>query len=930
MQHLRIFLSSPGDVSRERQLALEVIDRLESERAHRERLKLEVVAWDKPGAGTAMPAQMEPQEAIDRGLKKPSECDIVIVIFWARMGTLLSEKHLKPDGSRYRSGTEYEYLDALGAAKKSGKPNVLLYRRKTPSPVLPNDPKRDEIIKQWDLVESFFSECRNSDGSFKSFYKEYDEPSDFKDLLDADLRDIITRHLDSHPPAKTEVAPVTQKPSWEDSPFPGLRAFLPEEALIFHGRGREIDGMIARLSSSECRFIAVVGASGSGKSSLVAAGLLPALEKNAIHGSREWAWGRFTPGEMSDNPFIALAAALKPMIEKHSQTPRDTAVQLERDPSSITRFFEMALEGKPDWAELLLFIDQFEELFTLVDKNYQSPFVELLALAAKTLRVRIVVTMRADFYHRCLQWPVLDTLIAAGQYPLLAPGFGALSEMIVRPAERAGIGYETDLAQRILDETGKEPGALALMAYALSELWQASKGGGLMMTHAAYDSFNGVRGAIGKRAEDTFKETLEALKSDEAELQAALTRVFRELIEVDERGVATRRRALQSQVAKEAVATALVKALTDSRLMVTSGEGKTPVVEVAHEAIFTHWPRLKNWIAATSDAHRLRRQVREAAEQWDACGQAKKYLWPDERVVEAADMLERLGLKIEDLSDAERCFLGPIDRDAMLAALDDPATPHELRATIGVRLSLLGDPRPGVGLRADGLPDIVWCEVPRGKVTLEEKAGTFSVKPFYIAKYLVTWKQYRAFLDADDGFKESRWWKELALQPTSPGRQFNQYDNHPAENVAWVEAVAFCRWLSAKLGYELRLPSEWEWQQSATGGDSANEYPWGPWDSNRANTYESDLQRSTAVGMYLQGISPVGALDMSGNLWEYCLNEYDNPKRIEVSGEKSRALRGGCWFDGRVFARCAYRYGNHPNDRYNYVGFRLVCASPIF
>ena len=198
MQHLHIFLSSPGDVSRERQLAREVIERIQSERAHRDRLKLEVVAWDKPGAGTAMPAQMEPQEAIDRGLKKPSDCNIVVVIFWARMGTLLSEKHLKPDGSRYRSGTEYEYLDALGAAKKSGKPDVLLYRRKTPSPVLPNDPKRDEIIKQWDLVESFFSEFRNSDGSFKSFYKEYDEPSDFKDLLDADLRDTITKCLASH------------------------------------------------------------------------------------------------------------------------------------------------------------------------------------------------------------------------------------------------------------------------------------------------------------------------------------------------------------------------------------------------------------------------------------------------------------------------------------------------------------------------------------------------------------------------------------------------------------------------------------------------------------------------------------------------------------------------------------------------------------
>ena len=934
MQHLRIFLSSPGDVSRERQLANEVIDRIESERAHRDKLKLEVVAWDKPGAGTAMPAQMEPQEAIDRGLKKPSECDIVIVIFWARMGTLLSEKYLKPDGGRYRSGTEYEFLDALNAAKKSGKPDVMVYRRKDPPDLKLRDPERKEKERQWELVEEFFAGFRNPDGSYRCNAKEYDQPSDFEKNLDGDLRDIITRHLDSHPPVRTDVAPVPQKPAWEASPFPGLRAFRPEEAFIFHGRGREIDALINKLSLSECRFISLVGASGSGKSSLVAAGLLPALEKDAIHGSRDWVWGRFTPGEVGDNPFMAFANSFKPALERHNLRPRNVAAELEENAKSFNKFLAMTLEGRPDWAELLIFIDQFEELFTLVDRKFQAPFVALLSFAANTARARTIVTMRSDFYHQCLQWPVLDALVAAGQYPLLAPGAGALHEMITRPAERAGLQYEADLAQRILDETGVEPGALALMAYALSELWQASKGGGMVMTHAAYDSFNGVPGAIGKRAEDTFKETLGALKLEEVELQAAMTQVFRDLIEVDERGVATRKRAQQIQVEKEAVAAALAKALIDSRLLVTSGEGKTPVVEVAHEAIFTHWPRLKNWIAATSDAHRLRRQVREAAAQWDACGQAKKYLWPDERVVEAADMLERLGLKIEDLSDSERCFLGPIDHDAMLAQLDDPATSHELRATIGVRLSLLGDPRPGVGIRPDGLPDIVWCKVPGGKVTLEEKAGTFNVKQFYIAKYLVTWKQYRAFLDADDGFKEPRWWKKLALEPSSPGRQFRQYDNHPVENVAWVEAVAFCRWFSAKLGckpgYEVRLPTEWEWQQAATGGDPANEYPWGPWDSSRANTYESELQRSTAVGMYPQWISQVEALDMSGNLWEYCLNEYDNPKRIEVSGEKSRAVRGGCWGVVRGGARCAYRDDYRPNDRGYSIGFRLVCASPIF
>ena len=159
-----------------------------------------------------------------------------------------------------------------------------------------------------------------------------------------------------------------------------------------------------------------------------------------------------------------------------------------------------------------------------------------------------------------------------------------------------------------------------------------------------------------------------------------------------------------------------------------------------------------------------------------------------------------------------------------------------------------------------------------------------------------------------------------------------RFDNHPAENVSWYDAIAFCRWLSEKLGYEVRLPTEWEWQQAATGGNPNNEYPWGPkWDSNKANTLESGLSRTTAVGMYPEGVSPVGVLDMSGNVDEWCLNEYKNPKRVDFSGEGSRALRGGSWNYDRNDARCADRsWNDHPDDRIIGVGFRLACTSPIF
>jgi formylglycine-generating enzyme required for sulfatase activity len=117
--------------------------------------------------------------------------------------------------------------------------------------------------------------------------------------------------------------------------------------------------------------------------------------------------------------------------------------------------------------------------------------------------------------------------------------------------------------------------------------------------------------------------------------------------------------------------------------------------------------------------------------------------------------------------------------------------------------------------------------VPEGEITLEDNAGTFIVQPFEISKYPVTWVQYRSFLQATDGYRNTHWWQGFAERYERPGEQYHQQDNQPAENVSWYDAVAFCRWLSTRLGYEVRLPTEWEWQQAATGGNPASEYPWG-------------------------------------------------------------------------------------------------------
>jgi hypothetical protein len=397
------------------------------------------------------------------------------------------------------------------------------------------------------------------------------------------------------------------------------------------------------------------------------------------------------------------------------------------------------------------------------------------------------------------------------------------------------------------------------------------------------------------------------------------------LLVVDPEGLPTRRRARCNGLADKLRPVA--DGLINARLLSTEGEGVDSTVTVAHEKLFEAWPALARWIEENKDDLRLLRQAEIDEREWRRYNCSLTYLWHVDRLKRLQEVVCKLDGPA--IGDRVRCFAQP--QEALVDLLNSSSLSHHDRLNIGLYLTELGDSRPGVGLRKDGLPDIVWCQVPKGKITLDEKKGTFRVDAFHIAKYPVTYIQYRSFIAVEDCYRNKGWWKMLAQRQDQPGEQFRKFDNHPVENVSWCDAVAFCRWLTKNLGYEVRLPTEWEWQQAATGGDPANEYPWGPeWDPSKANTSESGLSRTAAVGMYPKGASRVEALDMSGNVWEWCLNEYEKPKRFGVSGKESRAVRGGCWFSSRDDARCALRSHFHPYFRDHYIGFRLVCASPIF
>jgi len=915
MQHIRVFISSPADVSEERAALRKILADLQYDPFLRGRVTVEEVTWDRPRAEVPLLASFSPQEAINRGLPRPSECDVVIVLIWGRLGTPLGPEYRRPDGGSVRSGTEWEYLDAIAGEASTGRPRVLLYRRDSDVQVSLNDPELSEKREQLELAKAFFAEAMGRTGSSPIGVNLYSDIQGFTPLVEAHLRTVVKQIMDENMDVDANPDPRRDLLS---SPFPGLRPFSEEESLVFFGREHETSEIIQQISNPRFRFLAVIGASGVGKSSLINAGVIPALRAGAVPGADSWPIVRFTPAEIEGNPFLGLVTRVAEVSGADTDEPHVTADQLAREPRRFGEFVELALRGSPPWARLLIFIDQFEELFASeITEEHRKTFIKLVVESVTSDRVVAVATLRVDFYAHCLQDPELVTLLRGGSFPLSAAGPGALYKMITRPAEIAGLRFEDRLAERILDDAGAEPGSLALMAFTLNLICQrASDQGELLVSE--YDRIGGIRGAIATRAEEIF-DHLDA--SDRKHIPV----LFRRLTDVSESGTPVRRRARLSSLSRGRSVERLIRLLTHARLVVVSDDDqREPMVEVAHEALFSTWPRLAEWIQQTQDDMTLLRQLRRAALDWDLAHRPNSFLWPHERLVVVEAMLRNLDPEIDQVIEE---FIVP-ESTRILTEADDACT-HQRRASIGDRLAEIGYTRPGQGLDATGLPEFLWRTVPGGEIVLRE-AGKREVPELEISAYPVTYRQFKAFLDAPDGFANDVWFAGLAMRPDQPGMQFRRIENHPADNVAWFDAVAFSRWLSARSGVEVRLPADWEWQLAASGPGDGSRYAWGNgWNDDNANTIECGLGRTVAVGLYGAGATRDGVHDLHGNVWEWCLNTLSDTsvERTDFAAEGARVVRGGSWLVARSFARANFRGWDDPELRYPALGFRLVRAA---
>ncbi len=495
-------------------------------------------------------------------------------------------------------------------------------------------------------------------------------------------------------------------------PYRALEVFREEHAAFFYGREAFTERLVKAVAARN--LVAVVGPSGSGKSSVVQAGLLPVLRRRRPP-EPTWDAAIFTPGK---EPFHSLARSLIPFLEPDlSETGR--LIEAKRLGDAL-RLGDIALEDtirrvleKSDGTDrLLLVADQFEELFTIAATAHRAPLIAALLATIDRVPVTIVPTLRADFYGNALNASrSLSDLLEQGLVNLGPMERDELEAAIVKPAERVGLHFESGLAERILNEVTAQPGNLPLLEFALTELWNGRDE--TRLTHGAYEAIGGVAGAMSRRAEGEYEKLTKAQQKAARGIFTRLVRVARP----DEGAEDTRQRAALGDFDEAGLE--IVHNLTQARLLVTSGEvgdaeldddaekEKAPPdfeiidaghvvrrVEVAHEALIRGWDRLRDWLNDDREYLLWKQRLGASIGEWERNDEDPDTLLRGTPLTEAERWLSD---RPEDLSERERQFVraGAALREEAKQQADNRRRRWMVGLTVGlviaIALSLLAE-----------------------------------------------------------------------------------------------------------------------------------------------------------------------------------------------------------------------------------------------
>ena len=443
----------------------------------------------------------------------------------------------------------------------------------------------------------------------------------------------------------TQISTTFQpKPFDGRSPYKGLDVFEEEDAELFFGREKLVEDLVGRVKESRTLF--VTGPSGSGKSSLVRAGLIHALKQGGIQNlsSERWLYATLKPGR---DPFEAMAGAFSRL---KSPELGDYLLQNASRPEVLHKCAESTLSERSD-QRLILFIDQFEEIFTQLNKDRAQAFIELLAHAADVENGRVIIlfAMRSDFIPNCVIYPKLNTLLNRQFVQIGAMQGDELVSAIAQPALRVGLRIDPDLIAQIINDMHGEPGALPLMQFALKDLFdfQQAQGGMIALTLNDYLQRGGIRKALERHADNSFNK----LNGHERKLTRA---IFSSLIEIGRGTVDTRRTAIFDELvpasARNAEVEAIVRKLADARLLTTDEVAGKDTVTISHETLIDAWPWLKKLVSENRDVIAAQNEIAKDAKEWDDHGRDPSYLYSGARLEVAQEQLSANKIVLSGLS----------------------------------------------------------------------------------------------------------------------------------------------------------------------------------------------------------------------------------------------------------------------------------------
>ncbi len=670
MSAFKVFLSSPGDVIPERDRVAAVIERLNAE--HPGQPPFALTRWEQ--------SYYSATHTFQEQIASPGEHDIVVFIFWKRLGTDLPPAYNRADGTT-RTGTEYEFEEARDAqARRPDRlPDILVYRKT--AKVLFGEETVDLERAQKKALDHFWERWFHSDsGHFIGAFQSFAHANDFELQFERNLREWLHRRHADH---------VVWDIERQGSPYRGLAPIDEKHSELFFGRDVDINRARARFiavgQQSQHRsvpFLLILGASGCGKSSFLRAGLVPRMRAAGVPAYLEDGSDRIhafrsvvvIPREMGEDLCRGLATALygpkspadlgdtglAELAQGDYPTPESFATLASNSPASavppilraLDRAGTSATTDTPDSSQrwgLLLAIDQLEELFARPDADRQA-FVRLLAALTATGRVWIAATMRNDFYARLRQDPDLSALTDRGRiYDLAPPSVGDYRAIIRQTAQAAGLRFEVseqrDLAKEIEAEAGSE-GALPMVAFLLEQLFQERRGNEL--TLETYDRLGGAAGALARRGDELFESLPTAV-------QDAFPRVGRRLVRKSLQDLAPTATSVPVSVFLPGSPEAqLMDVLLQARLVgsfTVSADGEHPATWVrwSHEALLTRWPRLR--ISVDTDRHDYETldRVQSAFSLWQStpAEQQTQRLLADLALLEAEDLMRRWGADVD-------------------------------------------------------------------------------------------------------------------------------------------------------------------------------------------------------------------------------------------------------------------------------------------